>query len=341
LTDEKHALEQEKAMNASKLEDTQTDVRRAQEFLRTSDSVSGAEVISMLGKLNSAVLDVAANVTDHFSQLLPRKKGSISRGEKLQSAQSNVETLLVHHSNSNGTGSMMRQILDRLVATDHREDPFLLQTLLQASLCACIELIVTSWALAGSSMETLLNQVYESLLKSGKFIVALLIHFQSAKSYSITEKPIVATRWRALTRKHLGTPPESAMQDFALAAVTDVLLSAGIMQTDDSPVDKVRQRFGDSIGAIVRQAIQVRVAVGQEVQSTDLTPFYVPPGTVLEPFSMDHGKLPPRLGKDQTIVFTTDLGLSRSQAGQDGGWQMDVLLKARVLLPSELEDAMA
>lgn len=133
------------------LETRTSELKGAQTFLTTADSLSGAEVTTMVEGLNSEILQTAAFIADSF-EFEPMKA---HQGGALDAAHKTVQDWI---------GA---KTLHLLTSTRHSEDPMLIQIAVQSCLVRYSKDIITTWCFSMIS-ERFLLQVYERMRQTGQ-----------------------------------------------------------------------------------------------------------------------------------------------------------------------------
>lgn len=123
--------------------------------------------------------------------------------------------------------------------------------------------------------------------------------------------------------------------------------ASGTIEDLENNVDEV---FGEKVAGIIRGALGVRKIVGEEISTTEfevLCPRHGQPlvASMMENVDDTGGKGQVNMSSDEgvSIMCTTDLGLRRHGKKATIGdgeeeWEESVLLKAKVVLPTLLED---
>jgi len=161
----------EKYAQALTLLDTRTkELRGAEAFLTKADTLSGADVISMLNALNSEIYQTAALVAESF-QFQPKKlvQGSDTLEERPEE-QGKVDMTEVYQSATDILGSRMVELLK---STEHHDDPTLVQIAFQAGMAAYSNWIVSAWDFEDPDDERLLGEIYGRLRVGGKSLIRL------------------------------------------------------------------------------------------------------------------------------------------------------------------------
>ena len=160
-------------------------------------------------------------------------------------------------------------------------------------------------------------------------------------------KPISA-RWKQLTRATLQRIPDHrpALLPGLVAELGDILIVAGHEEDTERLKQWITDHFADRLGTVLKLAQDLNKVVGQGFTSCDLDLLYADPDTAFNNMDMEDalqpaGNTPPNNHRRREgIICTTDLGLGRSERTKDG-WKCSVLLKAKVILPSGLEEILS
>jgi len=128
-----------------------------------------------------------------------------------------------------------------------------------------------------------------------------------------------------------------------VAELGDILVAAGHAEDTERLKQRITDRFAGRLGTVLKLAQDLNKQVGQGFTSCDLELLYIAPDTVFNNTDMEDALQPAgstpanNRRKKEKIVCTTDLGLGRSERTKDGR-KWSVLLKAKVILPSGLEE---
>ncbi len=127
-----------------------------------------------------------------------------------------------------------------------------------------------------------------------------------------------------------------------VADLGDILLVAGHEEDTERLKQRISDRFTGRLGTVLKLAQDLNKQVGQGFTSCDLELLYIDPDTAFNNTKMEDalqpaGTPPNNRRKIEKIICTTDLGLGRSERIKDGR-KSSVLLKAKVILPSGLEE---
>lgn len=140
--------------------------------------------------------------------------------------------------------------------------------------------------------------------------------------------------------------PDLAM--YFIDAFVNILLTAGVTETQPALHESIVTRFGDRIGIIVKGAQKLRKAIGEAVTSCDFEVLHVIQDTAFKPTTMDDGFASDyEKGRDseepEPVLCTTDLGLARvvRKPGKVGEWDEAILLRPKIVLQSGIDEMMA
>ena len=129
------------------------ELKGAQSFLTKADSLSGAEVTSMVEGLNSEILQTAAFVADSFE---------FSKGKAIAQHEQDAAYSRVTHCMGDGMSHILTSI-------QHSEDPMLVQIALQSCIVWCSKHIVETWCFNGDPRSPhLLRSIYDRVRQSGE-----------------------------------------------------------------------------------------------------------------------------------------------------------------------------
>ncbi|TFK45168.1 hypothetical protein BDQ12DRAFT_674251 [Crucibulum laeve] len=310
--DEKERIDLESAQIRQLLDCRTAELKGAEAFLTKADSLSGAEVISLVEALNSEILQTAAFMAESFQfeekNSITSNLGEMSKDTK--EAYAAAEEIL---------GTRMVELL-RL--SEHHEDPMLVQIAFQASIAAYAHWIIASWYFEDPEDEHLLSEIYARVRES--------------------EEQAISGRWRALTRIHLQRmlAHEPDLSIYMVDAFVHVLITAGLRDSAAVLHERIMSEFLDRILLILRAAVRLNKIIGEGITSCDLEVFYVAPDILFNPPTMDDAYGSPAASEYEAVLCTTDLGLVRAERrpGKDAEWNESVLLKPKVVLPSGLQD---
>jgi predicted nucleic acid-binding Zn-ribbon protein len=302
------------------------ELKGAQSFLTKADSLSGAEVTSMVEGLNSEILQTAAFIADSFEF---SKGGRQEQG----AAYSRVTQVL---------GDDVSKILTSI---QHSEDPMLVQIALQSWLVGCSKHLIETWYFErGLRSNQLLRSVYDRVRQSGEHN-----NMRDGRCISqfSSEDQAVSGRWRILTHSYartMGKEGPEVVESFGKTIAThlvDILIMAGYQGSHQAAVEKVFGTFSDKINVIITASLRLNLAIGEEISSCDLEPMGVQAGDLFDPSKMDdiggdHGF---RKTEDR-VLCTTEVGLRRVQKQTKenrSSIETKLLLKPKVALESIVE----
>lgn len=151
----------------------------------------------------------------------------------------------------------------------------------------------------------------------------------------------MSRRWRSLTKRHIPlslSSTEDVLNQF-VQQLRNVFIIAGIL---DPFADVHGGNAVKLLTPIVQRALRVKEDIGFGVQSSDMVLQYAVPGTVFNPSLLQSEEDIGSSNWDHSsmhIVGTAALGLIRRATGKEEEKELPIL-KARVVLPSELADAL-
>jgi hypothetical protein len=156
-------------LNQVKVEHQQTvqllDVRTAelkgaQAFLTKADQFSGADIIKSMEELNGEIMQTAASMAEELA--IPEKRANGHEGldsDGVGEAYARTEEMVGH------------RMAELLKASEHHEDPILIQIAFQANMAAYTHWIVSSWCFESPEDEHMLSEIYAGVREAGKFII--------------------------------------------------------------------------------------------------------------------------------------------------------------------------
>lgn len=286
LKNELQALQTKFNDQTTLLNDRTRELRGAQAFLSTADTLSGAEVIRLVDELNQEIMQTAAFISDSFD--FSRKP---EHRDEIKEASARTSELI---------GPAMTSLLGTV---QHGEDPLLIQIALQAATVEFSRWIIMTWDFDGLQAEQPLAEIYGDVRE--------------------TESQAVSGRWRALTRSHAQKVAlqEADVHSTMVAHISDtlviVMIAAGCTKNYEDAYREFTMKFGERVSNIVRMAARLNRAMGEEVTSADLWPTHAAAGERFDTESMkdfDEGS-----GAQSGVVLcTTALGLQRSEKVGNG-----------------------
>ncbi|KAJ7600917.1 hypothetical protein C8J56DRAFT_880505 [Mycena floridula] len=283
---------------AEMLKTRTTELEAVQLFLPKPDELSGNDVMKLVEALNLEILHTAATMAETFH--FEEKSRDQDDSQEMQEACEHIAEIL---------GQRMTVLLRD---SQHHDDPILIQMTLQAAMCAYADWYITSWFFHDRESERLLNDLYERLRESG----------------DDPEEQGISSRWRVLTRtyvQHLFDEPPD-MTEYFLDAFVNILITAGVKDTEGHLRETVLENFGDHITRITASSIHLNRVVGVSVTTCELLTLYVnkkAPDALFDKSSMDDA-----FGRDET----------KKVAGKEGEWDKFILLKPKVVLESRLTE---
>ncbi|KIM86829.1 hypothetical protein PILCRDRAFT_4707 [Piloderma croceum F 1598] len=283
LQTESHQLKAQYAHTAALLETRTSELKGAQAFLTKADSISGAEVTSMVEGLNSEILQTAAFMADSFEFVGTLPSATMERNEACE----RVEHML---------GKRMSTMLS---SVQHSEDPMLVQIALQSCLIRQCVLFIRVWSL-------------EESLRANQLLETIYTRLGQA------EDQTVSGRWRALTHRHARTlphddPTQTSSAEMAVVNdLVDILIIAGYRRHHQEGFEMVSRKFGDKIKAINKASFRLNQVLKEEIISSDLEPVWVSPNISFDPAGMeDFGGEQVRQQQSDRVLCITEMGLQR------------------------------
>lgn len=312
LKDESRHIKEKYEQTLSLLDSRTKELRSAEVFLTKADSLSGADIISMLNSLNSEIYQTAALVAESYD-FLP--KTEISEPDQ---DMTRMETdLRITHI----IGSRMVELLK---STHHHEDPTLLQIAFQVGMAAYSNKMISAWDFDDPAGERLLGWTYRRLRSQ--------------------EEQTISGRWRALTRAYVRQTDSGRASTCFVDALVNILITAGAHEKRKELQDLVTSRYSQRINLIVKNVQAVRKAIGEDITSCDFTLLFVEQDKPYDPSQMEdsfgQGILP---DSKNPVLCTTDLGLSRSakMPGKVDEYQQTVMLRPKIVLRSGMDEMLA
>ncbi|KAL0574103.1 hypothetical protein V5O48_007862 [Marasmius crinis-equi] len=291
------------------------ELQEAQAYLTSTRSSSGADIIRMVGSLNTEIMQTAASITDalHFEELaLTRSPDELQvLAQKQLGRMLTQETMsgLVHHPSGDDLDIIIQSTLQYIMVGHCRD-------------------LINSWS-ENDAASQYLDDIYTDIRK------------QNPSS--------VAGRWRAMTKAHTKYSRYALLENSTTTRLVEDVKSvirrwARIL--DKAVQAEIARIIEMKVGTVVNQAMQIDKILGSDVVSEDWEVFYTPSGTAFDGTSMeDPLRAPAASGSsagtnDSTgvVICTTDLGLKRrDEKAEDksSGWQ--VMTKAKVLLDTAFE----
>lgn len=175
----------------------------------------------------------------------------------------------------------------------------------------------------------------------------------------LAESQAVSARWRTLTRRYISSSGQKRGEvgaETCESIVHDlfrILTISGVASSERAEVikGKVHAGFGEKVTTVVNKALEIRRLVGEEITTTEFRVFCPQEGDgFLAVYMADMDDSGPGSRNSDTaannsavVLCTTELGLYRygkrsATSTDEEVWETNVLLKAKVALPSLLED---
>jgi hypothetical protein len=135
--------------------------------------------------------------------------------------------------------------------------------------------------------------------------------------------------------------PDLAM--YFIDAFVNILLTAGINETQSTLHESIATRFGDKVAIVVKGAQRLRKAIGEEITSCDFEVLHVlhdmefNSTTMDDAFASDHEQ---KRAEPEAVLCMTDLGLARvvRKPGKVGDWDEAIVVKPKIILQSGVEE---
>ncbi|KAG9312277.1 hypothetical protein JVU11DRAFT_7582 [Chiua virens] len=288
------------------LEARTRELKAAQVYLTKADTLSGAEVISLVDALNVEILQTSAFISDSFDFARPPV-----HPDEMKEASNRITELM---------GSTLTNLLSSVL---HSEDPLLVQIALQGATVEFSRWIMMTWDFDGLQAEQPLAEIYNDIRE--------------------TETQAVGGRWRALTRAHAQKVAlqEADLHSTMVSHISDtlviILVAAGCTKSYEDTYRTFTQKFGERVSNIVKMATRLNKAMGEEVTSADLWPINAASGDKFDKMLMDNFESSGHDSGENVVLCTTALGLQRSEKVVQGDvtdYKNTTLLKPKVALES-------
>ncbi|KAH9933545.1 hypothetical protein B0H21DRAFT_699487 [Amylocystis lapponica] len=210
----------------------QAELRDARRYLSAPDSLGDTDIVRMMGDLNLEITRMATHLTESFHS--EEHRG----GEAVQAAYERTREAV---------GPIMAELLESI---QHQDDPILIQIALQADMASFAAGIVSAWDFQHQS-NAVFSGIYRQMLRS--------------------ETQAMCGRWRALTRQYskqrlyAGRDLAAGFAHQLADRVADLLLIAG----SSVSAEQLRETSGESLEQIVRLALDLQRAIGEEIVGCD------------------------------------------------------------------------
>jgi hypothetical protein len=132
------------------------ELKGAQAFLTKADILSGAEVIKLVEALNGEIMQTAAVMAEAFT--IEEKRVDAKDGESDEIGK-------VYARAGEIVGYRMAEMLR---ASEHHEDPILVQMGLQTAMVGYTHWVISSWCFESPEDERMLSEVYARVRETGK-----------------------------------------------------------------------------------------------------------------------------------------------------------------------------
>lgn len=158
----------------------------------------------------------------------------------------------------------------------------------------------------------------------------------------VLEGPEISARWRSLTQRHLAE--QSSHSVSITRHVADILRITGSFPSTRHSFDFVKEKAFNGIETIDRLVLRLESIFVADIISSDMCLLFETPCTVFNnvgmtkeiEFDFDETFTP---GREDVVVGTTGVGVGKSVDGGRGeGRRTEVMLKARVVLETDLAD---
>ncbi|KAF9465186.1 hypothetical protein BDZ94DRAFT_414048 [Collybia nuda] len=295
------------------LEERTRELTGAQKFLTRTDSLSGADVISVVESLNAEILQAAASMAES----LEFTYGSHTETQR-KMAYDYVAPMI--------GADMMHVFTLRSTQKPSEFDPTPVQIALQICIAGCCARIADYWASSSDKLDQNLKEIYKRMCEK--------------------EKPAVSGRWRSLTRAQMRNGEDrQGMLSHVVSQVIEVLLVAGWSAQGLSATEPGFNL--ERLVIVVDLALRLNTAIGQDITSVDILPVTIQAGakfnskTMEDTYAADvergHTQNEDVVAND-VVAGTTDIGLRRISRDLEGGPRTDILLKPKVILRSAVQE---
>ena len=134
------------------LQDRTFELKGAQSFLTTADASSGADVISMLQRLNAEILQSAAYMAESIVDAFPFQSGGVRDDDACGMV---IESFGMPHAHY-------------LATKKHKDDPLLIQITFQSCFVQFLEFVIRSWTLPDNDTNSIFTSTYERIRAGGE-----------------------------------------------------------------------------------------------------------------------------------------------------------------------------
>ncbi|ESK91431.1 hypothetical protein Moror_2704 [Moniliophthora roreri MCA 2997] len=274
------------------------ELQGAQEYLHSTRTYSGADLIRLIESLNGEIMQAAASITDTLDIATiasnRRSMGSHKVARRELSPFLADETVTLLHS----------------IEIDDLD--ILIQSAFQAAMAYQCTIWINAWS-PEDGQDNFLRDLFQKQALSP-----------------------VAGRWRAITKTHTKYAVidqiELKMHDRIFDAIVAVIYVAGLSPKDKEHEGEITKIIRERIVIIANQALQIDRIIGLEMTSEELEVYVAPVGEPLDQDLMED--VFERNSSDAEAncraLCTTDMGLRCRQAqGAEEVWQ--VMLRAKVV----------
>lgn len=325
---ELRAMGEQKTQLDSLLKDRTFELKGAQSFLTTADTSSGADVISMLQRLNSEILQSSAYMAEAMVDAFSFQAGGVRDETACGIVAESCGKSLAHF----------------LATKTHKNDPLLIQITFQSCLVKFLEFVICSWKLPNSDdTNSIFTKTYERIRFGGEF--SQYISCCACDDTCDPEAQAVSGRWRALTAAYTPSYEESQLiaqvTPFLAGRFANIMLAAGCSASPDALRASAEKKLSDRIVLLFKMATQLKKIVMEEITSADLRTVIVSGGVVYSAEEMEDAYVDGDPATDGVrVLCTTDLGLSRTTKLATSGekqWDNKLLLKPKVALETVVD----
>ncbi|EKM81361.1 hypothetical protein AGABI1DRAFT_113016 [Agaricus bisporus var. burnettii JB137-S8] len=291
-----------------KLREISKELELAQKFLSTADSLSQADAVREMERLNEEILQLTSIMAYEYLQIgekkLPTKKG---------------QGILLRRSPliRNLGGSI------NLIMAENLVDTSAIQIGWQSILVNWCSNLIQEWVLEhmGFDFDSCFLNMYQHI--------------------SSKNDPAIARRWRSIiygVTNDVAEKKQRALVRKVLQALADLPVLWGYV-FDQGVYNFIYKEFRRRIGPIIEQCFILRAMLGHDIASTEIRPYLIASGTKYNPEYADLyedglDEMGEELGG--AVACSTTLGLrciTRSR-NSDGGFEekTELILKPRIIL---------
>ncbi|KAH9946440.1 hypothetical protein B0H21DRAFT_415663 [Amylocystis lapponica] len=293
------------------------ELKDAQQVFSKPDTLSDADILRLVGNLNSQIFQTAAQIADSL----------IFKNQKFALVEIDAEI------DAMVKRTVGEEMLGLLTTVNHEGDPICIQIALQTCMVAFTGYIIETWNFLQRVDDDPFGVVYTNIARY--------------------ENQSVSRRWRALTRSHLSQvylqeKNVTALKESLAQFIANVLFTCGLGESLRNIYDTFVDKYGEKISGIVTLTLELRRSMGEEMVSCDLETVVAEGGEIYDAEVMDDaystgGARTEPNSAAAHILCTTEHGLRRVERYGDGingelKSQVTMLLKPKVALESLAEE---